>query len=44
MVDWGFANILAQLLFLDFRSVMKVFMSPMAKYYVVGTLLVNVQT
>ena len=31
-------------LFLYFRSLMKIFMSPVVKYFVVGALLVNVQT
>ena len=42
VVEWGFANILAQLLFLDFRVAMKIFQSPVAKYYIVAALLVNI--
>ena len=31
VVEWGFANILAQWSFLDFRIAMKIFQSPVAK-------------
>jgi hypothetical protein len=41
MIEWGLANILSQLIFLDFRSVMKIFMSYVAKYNVDGALPVN---
>ena len=41
-VEWGFANILAQWSFLDFRVAMKIFQSPVAKYYIVAALLVNI--
>ena len=42
MIEWGLANILSQLIFLYFRSVMIIFMSHVAKYNVVGALPVNV--
>ena len=44
VVKWGFANILAQWSFLDFRVAMKIFQSPDAKYYIIATLLVNIHT
>ena len=42
VVEWGFTNILAQWLFLDFRFAMKTFQSPVANYYIVAALLVNI--
>ena len=44
VVEWGFANILSQQSFLDFRAAMKIFRSPVAKDYIVAALLVNIQT
>ena len=44
VVEWGFANILAQWSFLDFRVAMKIFQSPVAKYYIVTALFVNIWT
>ena len=44
VVEWGFANILSQWSFLAFRAGMKKFQSPVAKYYIVGAFLVNLQT
>ena len=44
VVEWGFANILSQWSFLDFRAGMKIFQSPFAKYYIVGAFLVNLRT
>jgi hypothetical protein len=44
VVERGFASILSQWSFLDFRAVMKIFQSPVAKYYIVGAVLVNLQT
>ena len=44
VVGWGFANILSQWSFLDFRAGMKIFQSPVAKYYIVGVFPVNLQT
>ena len=44
VVEWGFANILSQWSFLDFRAGMKIFQSPVAKIYIVGAFLVNLQT
>jgi nuclease HARBI1 len=43
VVEWGFADILSQCSFLDFRAGMKVFRRPVAKYYNVGAFLVNLQ-
>ena len=42
VVEWGFANILAQWSFLDFRVAMKIFQSPVAKYYIVAAHLINI--
>ena len=42
VVEWGFAKILTQWSFLDFRAAMKIFQSPVAKYYIVAALLVNI--
>ena len=44
VVEWGFANILSQWSFLNFRAGMKIFQSPVAKYYIVGAFLVSLQT
>ena len=44
IIEWGFANILAQWSFLDFRIATKIFQSPVAKYYIVAALLVNIWT
>ena len=44
VVEWGFANILTQSSFLDFRVALKIFQSPVAKYYNLVALLVNIQT
>ena len=44
VIEWGFTNILAQWSYLDFRNAMKIFQSPVAKYYIVPALLVNIQT
>ena len=43
IVEWGFSNILAQCSFLDFRIATKIFQSPVAKYYIVAALLVNIR-
>ena len=43
VAEWGFANILAQWSFLDFRGVTKIFQSPVAKFFIVAALLVNIQ-
>ena len=42
VVEWGFANILAQWSFLDFRIAMKIFQSPVAAFYIVAVILVNI--
>ena len=42
VVEWGFANILAQWSFLEFRVAMNIFQSPIAKYYIVAALLVHI--
>ena len=44
VVKWSFSNILAQWSFLDFRVAMKIFQSPVAKYYIVSALLVTIGT
>ena len=44
VVEWGFANILAQWSFLGFRADIKIFQSPVAKNYIVAALLVNIET
>jgi hypothetical protein len=42
VVESSFADILAQWSFFDFRADTKIFQSPVAKYYDVGSLLVNI--
>jgi hypothetical protein len=44
VVEWGFANIVSNWSFLDFRAAMMVFKSPVAKYFVVAAFLVNLRT
>lgn len=43
-VEWEFGNILRNFAFLDFRKNLKVLLSPVAKYYLVGGLLTNCHT
>jgi hypothetical protein len=43
-VEWSFGDILRFWAFLDFKKNLKVFLSPVAKYYLVGTLLTNCLT
>ena len=43
-VDWGFGKITQNFAFLDFKKNLKILLQPVAKYYVVGTLLVNCHT
>ena len=43
-VEWEFGNILRLFAFLDFRKDLKVLLSPVAKYYMVGALLTNCHT
>lgn len=40
-VEWCFGSLVNQWAFLDFKKQHKVFLSPIAKYYLVGTLLSN---
>ena len=42
VVEWDFANILAQWSYLDSRVAMKSFQSSVAKYYIVAALFVNI--
>ena len=44
VVEWGFANIATNWAFLDFRAVMMIFKSPVAKYYIIAAFLVNLRT
>ncbi len=41
VVEWGFANIISTWAFLDFKAGMRIFKSPVAKYYVVAAFLCN---
>ena len=43
-VEWEFGKILRMFAFLDFRRNLKVLLSSVAKYYLVGALLVNCHT
>ena len=43
-VEWEFGKILQNFAFLDFRKNLKVLLSPVAKYYLVGGLLTNCHT
>ena len=42
VVEWNFAKHLTQQSCLDFRSTIKLFVNPVAKYNVVDALLINV--
>ena len=44
VVEWGFASILANWAFLEFRPAMKIFKSPIGKYYTVTAFLMNLHT
>jgi nuclease HARBI1 len=44
VVEWGFANIIANWAFLNFKPAMMIFKSPIAKYYIVGAFLANLRT
>jgi quinol monooxygenase YgiN len=44
VVEWGFANIVSNWSFLDFRAAMMVFKSPIAKYFIIAAFLVNLRT
>jgi hypothetical protein len=43
-VEWGFKEIIAQFSFLDFRASMKIFQSPVAQYYVLGSFFQNIRS
>ena len=43
-VEWGFGEIINQLAFLDFKKNFKILLQPVAKYYLVATLLLNCKT
>ena len=43
-VEWTFGKILAEFAFLDYRKDLKVFLQPVAKYYLIGALLTNCHT
>ncbi len=43
-VEWGFGKITTQWAFLDFRKNLKVLLQPVAKYYLVASLLTNCHT
>lgn len=42
-VEWLFKEIITQWTFLDFRPNMKIFLSPIGKYYVIGAFLTNLR-
>lgn len=42
-VEWLFKEIILQWSFLDFRQSMKIFLSPIAKYYIIGAFLTNLR-
>ena len=44
VVEWGFANIVSNWSFLDFRAAMIIFKSPVAKFFIVVAFLVNMRT
>ena len=43
-VEWGFGKILQYFTYLDFQRNLKVLLQPVAKYYLVGALLINCHT
>ena len=43
-VEWGFGKILQYFMYLDFQKNLKVLLQPVAKYYLVGALLINRHT
>jgi hypothetical protein len=43
-VEWGFSHINKYWAFLNFHAALKVFQSPVAKYYIVATFLCNLRT
>ena len=44
VVEWGFCSIASTWAFLDFRPSMRIFKSPIAKFYIIGAFLVNLRT
>ena len=43
-VEWNFGEIAKQFCFLDFRASMKIFGSPIARYYIIAAFLVNIRS
>ena len=43
-VEWGFGKICQYFAFLDFKKNIKIFLQPVGKYYLVGSLLINCHT
>ena len=43
-VEWGFGKIAQYFAYLDFKKNLKVLLQPVAKFYLVGTLLINCHT
>ena len=43
-VEWSFGKVITIFAFLDFKKNLKLYMSPIAKYYIVGTILTNCHT
>lgn len=43
-VEWGFGKIIQNFAFLDFKKNLKILMQPVAKYYLVATILTNCHT
>ena len=44
VVEWGFANLISNWSFLDFKALMMIFQSPIAKYYIVAAFQCNLRT
>ena len=44
VVEWGYKQIITNWSYLDFKSSMKIFQVPVAKYYIVGAFLTNLKT
>jgi nuclease HARBI1 len=42
-VEWGFNDVITQFAFLDFKRSMKIYLSPIAAYYMVGMFLTNIR-
>ena len=43
-VEWGFGKICQIFAYLDFKKNLKLFLQPVGKYYLVGTILINCHT